>query len=91
MSQVGGYFLKAFPDMNVGHMASLISYSLFSGLAALLSYLLADTVGFKLPESFEDVRRIKKHQKPLLSCIGTDWKPGNDNNPPQHEFDNLPQ
>ena len=75
--QVGGYFLRAFPEMNVGHLTSLISYCVFSGLAAALSFLLADTVGFQLPEDFADVRRIKKHQKPLLSCIGADWVPAN--------------
>ena len=73
--QVGGYFLKAFPEMDVGHLASLISYCVFSGLAAGLSFLLADTVGFQLPEDFADVRRIKKHQKQLLSCVGEDWRP----------------
>ena len=76
--QVGGYFLKAFPEMDAGHLASLISYCIFSGLAATLSYFLADTVGFQLPEDFADVRRIKKHQKPLLSCIGADWVPASD-------------
>ena len=75
--QVGGYFLKAFPEMDAGHLASLISYCVFSGLAAALSYFLADTVGFQLPENFADVRRIKKHQKPLLSLIKEDWVPGN--------------
>ena len=75
--QVGGYFLKAFPEMDAGHLASLISYCVFSGLAATLSFLLADTVGFQLPENFADVRRIKKHQKPLLSLIKEDWVPGN--------------
>ena len=72
---MGGYFLKAFPEMNVGHLASLISYCVASGLAAGLSYLLADTVGFQLPEDFADVRRIKKHQKPLLTCVREDWVP----------------
>lgn len=81
MCQVGGYFLKAFPEMNVGHLTSLISYCVFSGLAAALSYLLADTVAFRLPEDFADVRRIKKHQKPLLTCIGADWAPASDHLP----------
>merc|ERR1711936_246350 len=40
---VGGYFLHAFPEANAGHLASLISYAVFSGLACALSFLLADT------------------------------------------------
>ena len=74
---MGGYFLKAFPEMNAGHLASLISYCVFSGLAAGLSFLLADTVGFPLPEDFAGVRRIKRDQKPLFSCVEAGWVPAN--------------
>jgi len=81
---VGGYFLHAFPEANAGHLASLISYAVFSGLACALSFLLADTVGFPLPENFEDVRRIKKNQKPLLAWVSKDWQPAeNKPGPPQ--------
>ena len=84
MHQVGGYFLHAFPEANAGHLASLISYAVFSGLACALSFLLADTVGFPLPENFEDVRRIKKNQKPLLAWVSKEWQPAeNKPGPPQ--------
>ena len=40
------------------------------------SFLLADTTGFALPENFEDIHRIKRDQKKLLSVVGADWRPG---------------
>ena len=84
LHQVGGYFLHAFPEANAGHLASLISYAVFSGLACALSFFLADTVGFPLPENFEDVRRIKRNQKPLLAWVSKEWQPAeNKPGPPQ--------
>ena len=75
---MGGYFAQAFPENFHGHRASLVTYGVFSGLAAVFTYFLADPVGFALPEDFDDVRRIRKHQKPLFSCVGADWVPGSD-------------
>ena len=37
--------------------------------------MLADTVGFPLPNNFQDVEQIKKFQKPILKLAGTDWDP----------------
>ena len=70
--------MHAFPEANAGHLASLISYAVFSGLACALSFFLADTVGFPLPENFEDVRRIKRNQKPLLAWVSKEWQPADD-------------
>ena len=52
-----------------------------------LCFLLADTTGFPLPETFQDVRSISRcaalcrpvpaprHQKPLLSLVPAGWEP----------------
>merc|ERR1712142_811667 len=58
-----------------GMRASLIIYAICAGLPGVLSFLLADTVGFPLPSNMEDVQNIKILQKPMLMIAKPDWDP----------------
>lgn len=57
---VGGWMARELMVDNVGHRASLIIYCVFAGSSGALAFLLPDTVGFRLPATFEDVRDIKR-------------------------------
>ena len=58
-----------------GMTASLIIYAVGSAIAGFLSFQLADTVGFPLPSTLEDVQYIFKYQKPMLQIATPDWDP----------------
>jgi len=58
-----------------GMRASLIIYAICAGLPGVLSFLLADTVGFPLPSTLEDVQKIIRLQKPMLMIATPDWDP----------------
>jgi hypothetical protein len=87
------------PTSDPGNQLSMGLYCLFSALSVGcdraapctaqggLCFLLADTTGFPLPETFKDVRDIircragragslaPRHQKPLLSLVPAGWEP----------------
>ena len=69
---VGDYLPRSWKH---GMTASLIIYAACSGVAGLLSFQLADTLGFPLPTTMEDVQQIKMMQKPLFMMAGPDFDP----------------
>ena len=69
---VGEYLPRSWEH---GSRASLIIYAVCACLPGVLSFLLADTVGFPLPSTLEDVQRIKMLQKPIWKIATPDWDP----------------
>ena len=56
-----------------GHIYAPIVFGIFSCISGLLAFFLADTVGFPLPNTFEDVQRIKILQKPIFKVATVKW------------------
>ena len=53
------------------YIPELLSLCVFGGvgvLGGLVALLLPDTVGFPLPNTFQDVENIKKNQKQFWTC-----------------------
>ena len=46
----------------------MILFGAFGIVGGLCALLLPDTVGFPLPNTFEDVENIKKNSKPIWKC-----------------------
>jgi len=69
---VGEYLPRSWEH---GSRASLIIYAVCACLPGVLSFLLADTVGFPLPSTLEDVQKIKRLQKPMWKIATPDWDP----------------
>ena len=69
---VGEYLPRAWEH---GSRASLIIYAVCACLPGVLSFFLADTVGFPLPSTLEDVQKIKRLQKPMWKIATPDWDP----------------
>ena len=57
--------------IQLGKIPEELPLCLFGGfgiLGALCALLLPDTVGFPLPNTFEDIEEIKQKSKPLWTC-----------------------
>jgi len=56
---------------NTGKLKSWVPLVLFGGfgvLGGLCALMLPDTIGFPLPNTFEDIEEIKKNSKPMWQC-----------------------
>jgi len=60
-----------------GSLPDWVAYTVFGVLGAvggLLAILIPDTIGFPLPDTFEDLEEIKKNSKPMWRCVGSTGK-----------------
>ena len=76
LSPWAAYYVKMRYEEDTGRRMTLVIFSICAAIGGGASFLLADTTGFALPENFEDIHRIKRDQKKLLSVVGADWRPG---------------
>ena len=67
MARVGGA-LAPFLGKYLPELASLSVFGGVGVLGGLVALLLPDTVGFPLPNTFQDVENIKKNQKQFWTC-----------------------
>ena len=75
LSPWAAYYVKMRYEEDTGRRMTLVIFSICAAIGGGASFLLADTTGFALPENFEDIHRIKRDQKKLLSVVGADWQP----------------
>ena len=70
--------------IQLGKIPEELPLCLFGGfgiLGALCALLLPDTVGFPLPNTFQDIEEIKQSSKPFWTCYTADAGEHSENNP----------
>jgi len=73
MARIGGAIPAPYIALYLPNVTNAaMPYLVMGGAAVLggcLALLLPETLGFKLPETLEDVERMKREQKPIWKCI----------------------
>ena len=76
MARLGGAaapFVGKYLTELTGSVSDILPLCVFGAvgvLGGLVAFILPDTVGFPLPDTFQDVEDIKDHQKPFWTCYG---------------------
>ena len=74
MARLGGAaapFVGKYLTELTGSVSDILPLCVFGAvgvLGGLVAFILPDTVGFPLPDTFQDVEDIKDHQKPFWTC-----------------------